>query len=131
MPLSFSADFPRSLRKFAETEAARLGLTEWRIEVYLADGEQLDSAHGGGHIGGDTTIEVPWRHAYIRLRRDAPRAEQKRTICHEMRHLQLSPLSLVVRRGLRGRINRAKLLNELADAEETLIETELNARTWR
>lgn len=66
------------------------------------------------------------------MRKEGKRCEQKRTIAHEMKHCQLSGLSLVVRRALRGkRLNKAKLLEELADAEESVIEAELNARVWR
>lgn len=132
MPLSFSSDFPRSLRKFAEAEAARLGLNEWRIDISFATGKQLDKDHGGGHIEGDATIEVPWRYGSIRVRNDAKRVEQKRTIVHELHHCWLSVFGLTVRRALRGkRINKSKLLEELSDVEETVIESALNARVWK
>jgi len=132
MPLTFSQDFPRSLRRFAEAEAARLGLAEWRIDISFCDGEQLDKDHGAGYIEGDATIEVPWRHGNIRIRKEGKRVEQKRTIAHEIHHVWLSLYSLTVRRALRGRrVNKAKLLEELADVEETIIESMLNARTWR
>lgn len=50
MPLLFAPDIPRSLRKFAEAEAARLGLHDWHIEISFALGSDLDRDHGGGDI---------------------------------------------------------------------------------
>jgi hypothetical protein len=128
--LTFAPEIPRSVRTFARNEARRLGLADWSIEIKLCRGKVLDKYHKSNQVQADVVVEVAHRSASIDLRESLPVAEQKRNIAHELEHLVISPLDLLVRQAWRKKLTWPQLSEIWGDAVETLIESKLNAREW-